>query len=169
MERDDTVRELTEQEISEREIIQEYDSGIVVEERWGEATCSLYSLSFNHADSNSIPQITSPRQNYDYSYDLSDWVAVIDSRENELLVYSRKWWEMIMEEWTELLFRCGGNIRITEHPDIIPTKVAASGKPAIAVYLHAGFSLRNRTIGRYLGVEKRTASQYRTDFPQRRR
>ena len=169
MERDDTVRELTEQEISEREIIQEHDSGIVVEERRGKATYSRYNLSSNHADSNSIPQITSPRPNSGYSYDLSDWVAVIDSRENELLVYSRGWWESIMEEWTELLFRCGGNIRITEHPDIIPTKVAASGKPAIAVYLHAVFTLRHRTIGRYLGVEKRTASQYRTDFPQRRR
>lgn len=163
----DTAIELTEKEINESKVIQEPAPSIIVEERKGKATYLRYSLSDSHTNTTSPSQSTQGQpgeRKYGTVSEVNDWLAVIDAKGNELLINPQWSWERKREDWVELLLRCGGSIRISDHPDFIPTKVALLGKPAIAEYLYVVFSLSYHEIGKRLDVDTRTVGQYRTDF-----
>ena len=131
--------ELVDEEIDKKEIIQEYDNGVVAKRRVGRRTYLLRGYR---------------RTSYD------SWEIVIDAGGNELDPYP---WER-KDSCVELLSRCGGSISRVDNPDLIPIEVARLDKPAIAMYLRLFSKLSNREIGELLQIKRESVSQYLTDF-----
>lgn len=70
--------------------------------------------------------------------------------------------------WAALWSRTNGTRFVTDR-EVIPYKVAALGKPAIAVYLSEVHAMSIEEVADALEVAKQTVVQYRSDFISHRR
>jgi hypothetical protein len=136
--------EIVDEEIDKKEIIQEYDNGVVAERRVGRRTYLFGGHRRTSHDS---------------------WEIVIDAEGNELDPYPRE----PKHSCVELLSRCGGSISRVDNPYLIPIEVARLDKPAIAMYLRLFSKLSSREIGELLQIKRESVLQYLTDFRYGRR
>jgi len=146
--------ELTDREVIEIEEIKEVDDGVIIEERRVNLTYRVSPDSFRQYD---------PGTQKVHRKDRPE-TAIIDAAGNELRPRNR-----YRDSWLKLLSRCDGVLPITASPHTIPTKVAALGKPEIAVYLRIAHNCRSHQIAELLNVSRSTCNQYVSDFGAGRR